>query len=396
MRRPLAILFLTLFTSIVGLSILFPVMGPLGRELGLREREIGMVSSAYALLQLLCAPFWGRASERFGRKPVMMIGTVGFGVGFALLGTAVELGRAHVLGHDALVASMVGARAVGGALSSAMLPTAQAYVADVTPPEKRTQGMAVLGGAFGLAVIVGPALGAGITTLFDLVAPIWTSVALAVMNLALIALVLPVVPRAAPIARPAGGPSLFRRVAPLLLVGLVATTATVLVEQTIAFSYEDLLHLEHRDTPRWVGGALVAYGVVAVLTQGVLVRRATLTPRALLLLGTPLLFLSMIGLTFADGLVTLTLSLLLQALGQGLVLPGVSAAISVEARSGEQGPLMGLHGSAQGIGRFLGPLIGPSLYGIDRTFPYALGAVLVAVTLGLVLLGARRPVVAHA
>ena len=80
--RPLGVLFLTLFTSILGLSILFPVLAPLGRHLGLGETEIGLTSAAYALAQLLFAPFWGRTSERWGRRPVLIVGVIGFLLGF--------------------------------------------------------------------------------------------------------------------------------------------------------------------------------------------------------------------------------------------------------------------------------------------------------------------------
>jgi MFS family permease len=187
----MGLLFFALFNSILGLSVLFPVLGPLGRSLALSETEIGLVSTGYALTQLLFAPYWGRLSETRGRKPVLLVGIVGYAIGFAAFGVAATLGEGGALSHELLVVALVGSRLVGGALSSATLPTAQAYAADLSEAKDRTAAMGIVGAAFGLAIIFGPAIGASIAHFFGLLAPVWLSVALAAANAVLVASILP-------------------------------------------------------------------------------------------------------------------------------------------------------------------------------------------------------------
>ncbi|MGE0790716.1 MAG: MFS transporter [Sandaracinaceae bacterium] len=392
--KPMAVLFLALFNSILGLSILFPVLPPLGRELGLQEWEIGLLSSGYALSQLLFAPAWGRRSERVGRRPVLMIGVLGFAVGFAAFAGVAELGLRHALGHWTLLALLLSARTFGGALSSATLPTAQAYAADLSDSGSRTSAMAVIGAAFGLGIVFGPAIG-GLTSWAtgSLLAPVYLSSAVALVNAVFIRTSLPEPPkRDASTPRPSPPGGLVRRLFPLLATSLVVTLASVAMEQTIAFYFQDRLHLTELETPRYVGGALVAYGVVAVLAQGFLVRRFKLSPLTLMRFGLPIAFVGYAALPFCTSFVPMTLALVTQGLGQGLLLPGVTAAISLAAGDHDQGPAAGLNGSATGLGRLLGPAMGPALYGLGRSqaelgpgLPYAVSAILVLGLLAIVL-----------
>ena len=123
------------------------------------ESQIGLTSTSYALAQFLAAPVWGRLSERYGRKPILLVGVSGFGVGFVGLGVVAELGARGVIHGVALVATLVAVRLAGGLLSSATIPTAQAWAADLTDRENRTRGMAMIGAAFGLGIVFGPVIG---------------------------------------------------------------------------------------------------------------------------------------------------------------------------------------------------------------------------------------------
>ena len=391
MRRQLGTLFLTLFTSILGLSILFPVLGPLGRHFHLGETEIGAASTAYALAQLLFAPFWGRRSETVGRRPVLITGVLGFGMGFLLLALVIELAERGILAGSSLVAAMIGARFLGGALSSAVLPTAQAYVADVTPAAERTKGMAVIGAAFGLAIICGPGIGALASHFFGLIAPIWVSVAVGAVNLVLVIWLLPEPEKRVHAARPPATASLFSRLRTILFAGFVITTAAVLMEQTLAFLYQDVLSLDDERTPALVGVALVAYGVVAVLTQGFLVRRVRIEPRTMLLIGMPITAAGLMLLTIADSYPVLLFATAIQGLGQGLVQPGATSLLSLLAHYDEQGTAAGLGSSSQGLGRLVGPLLGPALYEVHRTLPFYASTGLLLITVLGVLVAIPAP-----
>lgn len=387
--RPMVLLFVALFNSILGLSVLFPIFGPLGRALDLSELEVGLLSAGYALMQLLLAPVWGRRSETAGRKPILLVGVIGFAVGFAAFGGVAWAGMQGHLGHGALLAALLGTRILGGAFSSATLPTAQAYAADISDREQRTGAMAVIGAAFGLGVIFGPAIGAGLVEVTggDLLAPVWFSSGVAVVNAIFIALRLPEPEPHRPLEPAPPLASLARTVWPILLVGLVATVASVAMEQTVAFYFQDRLGITEEETPKYVGAALFVYGVVAVFAQGYLVRRRQVRPITLLRVGVPLAIAGYAGFVFATGFATLTLALAVQGLGQGLLLPGVTSAGSLAVGEESQGSVAGLNSASTGIGRLSGPLVGGGLYellrvtGIGAQYTYALSAALLVLVL---------------
>ncbi len=377
--RPKALLFLALFNSILGLSVLFPILAPLGRQLGLGELEIGSLSTGYSLMQFISAAYWGRQSETKGRKPILLVGIIGFAgtfLGFALI---CEAGFRGWLGHYALYASLLSVRLVGGLLSSATFPTAQAYMADITEREDRTSGMALIGAAFGLGIIFGPAIGAGLSY-FGLLTAVYFSVGVAVLNAIFVFTILPE-PEKHVGHVPGDQRSVFKRVWPLLGVAVVATTASVAMEQTIAFYFQDRLGLDEGATARAVGTALVLYGVIAVFVQGWLVRRVTLPPLKLVRGGLPVVMVGLVLLVFSDTFGALTGSLLLQGVGQGLALPGITSMLSLCVADNEQGAVAGLNSAAQGLGRTVGPLLGTALYEVHAELPYITSASLVAVVL---------------
>ncbi|MDQ3032898.1 MAG: MFS transporter [Myxococcota bacterium] len=376
------LLFFTIFNSILGLSVLFPILGPLGRELGLAETQVGAMSTSYALMQLLLSTWWGRKSETAGRKKILLVGVIGFALAFGLLGVVAEIGRAGLVPNLVLFALMLAARFIGGAFASAMLPTAQAYAADITSAEKRTSGMAVIGAAFGLAIVFGPVIGGVLAHFFGLTAPIWFSTGFGVLNALLVWRRLPEPPARAPSTRaPAALRDVAHRAWPLLAVAAVATSATVMMEQTIAFLMEDRLHLTHDETPIWMAGGLFVYGVVAVAVQGGLVRRVRIAPTMLVRLGLPLTIAGLLTMMLAHDYAWIVVGMALQGFGQGLALPGVTSAMSLAVDDSEQGAIAGLNNSAQGLGRLFGPLVGTSLYELHRALPYGAGAALIGIVL---------------
>lgn len=391
--RPMALVFVALFNSILGLSVLFPIFGPLGRDLGLSEIEIGCIYAGYALMQLIFAPAWGRRSEKVGRKPVLLTGVIGFAGGFLAFALVAELGMRGVLGHWPLFGLLMASRIIGGAFSSATLPTAQAYAADVSDRSSRTSAMAVIGAAFGLGIVFGPAIGAGVSWAADsLLAPVYLSVSVAVLNAIFIALRLPEPERAETTKPPGSAREHLKRIWPLLALSLVATLASVAMEQTIAFYFMDRLGISEEAAPPYVGLALVIYGVVAVIAQGFIVRRAKMRAISLVRAGLPIALLGYVLLPLAHDFWLITAAMVTQGLGQGLLLPGVTASISLASGDGEQGSAAGLNSSATGLGRLFGPLIGTGLYGLGKAtawlgpgLPYMVSAGLVGALLLLVL-----------
>ncbi|MDW8247185.1 MAG: MFS transporter [Sandaracinaceae bacterium] len=370
----MALLFLAIFGSILGLTILFPILGPLGRSLGLSETEIGSISTGYALAQFLTAPFWGKQSEKWGRKKVILVGLFGFCFGFAAFGWIAMLGLQGSVNHKALIAGLIASLFLGGALCAATLPTAQAYAADFSETSDRTRAMAAVGAAFGLAIVVGPGIGALAARIGGLLAPIWLSVILSLVNALLVTLFLPEPKRRHQSTNSPGLLNVAQKVPHLLIAGFATTMASVAMEQTIAFVFEDRLKLRHDEAPGWIGIGLVAYGISAVFAQGILVRSFSLSPRALLLSGLPLAAISMALLAIANSFTLLLICLACQGLGQGMIGPGITAALSLGVDQNEQGTIAGIHSSSQALGRLAGPLVGGGLYEWSEKYPYIFGA----------------------
>jgi len=318
---------------------------------------------------------------------VLLTGVLGFATSFFLFAVVAELGMRHVIGGLPLYLGLVASRAVGGTFSSATLPTAQAYVADVTGRDERTAGMAVIGAAFGLGIIFGPLIG-GALSLVSLLAPVYVSAGIALLNAAFIATKLREPERRLAVRAPELGP-VAAKVWRLLGVALAVTLASVAMETTIAFYFQDRLALTAEQTPPVVGIALGVYGVAAVFAQGVLVRRFRWPPLRLLGGGLPCALAGLTCLIFARERVAITAALALQGFGQGLAVPGVTSAVSLGVSEDEQGAVAGLNSAAQALGRLMGPLVGPSLYQLRPEYPYGFSACLLGLVIVL-LVGNRR------
>ncbi|MFL6562401.1 MAG: MFS transporter, partial [Bacillus sp. (in: firmicutes)] len=146
-KSALPILFVVMFLVMVGFGIIIPVLPFYAEEIGANPTELGLLMAVYSLMQLIFAPMWGQVSDRIGRKPVMMIGITGLGLSFLIQALSTELWM------------LFAARIIGGILSSANMPTAMAYVADITTEENRGKGMGIVGAATGLGFVFGPAIG---------------------------------------------------------------------------------------------------------------------------------------------------------------------------------------------------------------------------------------------
>jgi MFS family permease len=378
------ILFLTIFTAMLGLSVLFPILAPLGRELGLSETQVGWFSTAYSLMQFVFSPIWGARSERVGRKPVLIMGLVGFSISFGLFGTFAHLGLQGGLAGGTLFGLLLASRLIGGMLSSATLPTAQAMMADLSSARDRAASLGLIGAAFGLGVVFGPALG-GLLSTFSLTTPIYFSAGLGLVTAAVAWRVLPETRRADSVPMGHGDRrALLTRGAIGLFLGVSAlsTLASVGMEQTIAFYVQDTLKLTPGSTATTVGGMLAVFGIVAAAVQGGAIRPLSrkVQPAALISLGLAVMAAGMFLLPQTHAYWPITAALAVIGVGSAILSPSLSAALSLSVPANQQGTVAGLNSSALALGRMTGPLIGTGLYqSVSHGAPYLLsGAVLVA------------------
>jgi MFS family permease len=167
-RRSLAILFIVVFIDLLGFGMVIPVMALYAKHLGAPEATIGWLSTGYSAMQFLFAPIWGRLSDRVGRRPMLLVSIAMTSVAFAIYGFADSF------------AVLLASRLFAG-VATANIGIAQAYVADVTPPEGRARGMGLIGAAFGLGFVLGPAL-SGLLARHSLALPGFAAAALAAAN----------------------------------------------------------------------------------------------------------------------------------------------------------------------------------------------------------------------
>ncbi len=338
----------TAFVLMLGLGVLFPVLPFLTRELGISDARAGWLLAAYPLASLAASPFWGRFSDRRGRKPALVIGLVGYGVGFGLFG----LGR----DFDELLA----ARVLGGLFSAAALPSLFAYVADVTKQETRSTAMGVLGAGIGLGVTFGPLLGWVTWSAYGLRAPYFVSGAIGLANALAVALVLPESTRAA-VEEVVERVSLWKSAGallPFLAASFLTSTARISVDATFGFFAQTALAA----TPGGVAALLTAMGLAGALVQGGLLRAVAgrVSDGALFTAGCAVLAAGLGLLSVSSSWPTATCAGLLVAIGFALLSPTLAALLSRAAESA-QGDAQGLNGSATALSRIVAPLLFTSM-----------------------------------
>lgn len=392
MGRNKGILFLTIFVAMLGLSVLFPIFGPLSRQLHLTETQTGWFSTAYSLMQFVFSPIWGARSERVGRKPVLVMGLIGFAISFGLFAVVADMGLRGALSGMTLFALLVGARFIGGILSSATLPTAQAMMADLSDKGNRAAAMGMIGAAFGLGVIFGPALG-GFLSRYGLTVPVYFSAGLGLVTALLAASSLKET-RLPEHHTPAGDRNALLRgpILIFLVVSALYTLASVGMEQTISFRVQDSLNLTSAQTPEVVGKMLMMFGFVSAAVQGGAIRPLSkrIAPPALIVTGLLIMGLGMLLLSQVTGYWPITGALVLVGVGSAVLGPSLSAALSLSVDENRQGQVAGLNSSALALGRMTGPLIATGLYQkVSPSAPYMLsGVVLLAL---LLLMAIARP-----
>ena len=349
---PLGIVFTTVVIDLVGFGIVLPILPLWAENFGASPVQIGLITASYAVMQLLFAPVWGRLSDRYGRRPIILVSLAGSAVAALTIGLA-----------GTLVVLFV-ARVVQG-IAGASYAAAQAYVADVTTPEERAKGMGMIGAAFGLGFVLGPAIGA-VFSAVDERLPFFVAAGLAAVNWLIAYRRLPESLR--PGAREAPAPRLglvrralgSRDLAPLVWLSFIATFAFVGMESTFALFGERRFDYDMVEM-----GLLFTYiGVLAVFSQGYLVGRVV--PRwgevRVMTAGLVGTAAGLVVVAVAHDLSLLLVGLALLAVPSGLVFSTTTALISLAAGDREQGAVLGLTAAIGGAARIAGPIAATLLF----------------------------------
>jgi DHA1 family tetracycline resistance protein-like MFS transporter len=369
--RPLVIIFLTIFVNLVGFGIIIPLLPFYAETFGASPLVIGLLFAVFSLCQLLAAPALGDLSDRYGRRPILIFSLAGTVVSFVML----------ALAHS--VAMLFAARIVDG-LSGGNISTARAYVADITEPKDRARAYGIIGAAFGLGFILGPAL-SGVLAGISYAAPIWAAAGITLVATAMAWLWLPeTVHRArAGTGNPfAYLPELLRRsqIRRVLTIDFLywlsfatfQTTFSLFVARRFGFGVSK------------TGYFFAAFGLLGAVIQGGFIRPIVkrLGDKPTFLIGLGFGAFGLVAAALSHSVLLFALALIPLAFGIGFGHPTMSSLVSLVARGDEQGRVQGAASAVESLGRTIGPIWGnASLQQYGESMPYISAAALLLLTL---------------
>jgi DHA1 family multidrug resistance protein-like MFS transporter len=391
-RYILTLLFLTMFIVMVGFGIIMPILPYYAESMGASATELGLLTALYAGLQFIFAPFWGRVSDRIGRRPVLLLGLIGFSLTFIGFGLSTRLWMLYL------------SRGISGLITSATLPTVMAYIADTTEKENRGNGMSILGAAMGLGMIFGPVIG-GFLGEYSPSTPFFFSAGLA-LTIALFAVIflpesLSETARATArldkrrrgvldVLRMLKGPLGF-----LLILALLTSFGMAQMESTSALFYERKFGAGEAE----MGFIFMVMGVISFLAQFLLVGRAIkyLGEKKIIkyaLLGVSIAF---VVYPLISNITSAMIVVAIMGFSSSFLRPALNTLVSNQSSASEQGVAMGVANSYYSLGRMFGPVTGGIIFdymGLNMPFYFAAVVNLTAFSLSFLFLRAeKQPVV---
>jgi MFS family permease len=401
-RKPsLLVIFLTVFIDLIGFGIVLPLLPLYGESYGARGWEISLLMAAFSATQFLFAPMWGRLSDRIGRRPVLLASTAGAVASYALFAYAT-----HFQGAVAFWLIVL-SRALAG-ICGANITVAQAYIADITPPEQRSKRMGLIGMAFGLGFIFGPPLGGFSFKILGDAGPGIVASALCALNLILAFFILPESWTPTAHTDTARRPRLEQwlhtlrqpTIGLLIVIFFLATFCFTCFELTMGLVIATNFHLGIK-TPEAISVASTLFmycGIIGAFVQGGPIGKLvkSLGERKLIAMSLFLTAISLGPIPFIHGTGKLSWSILFTpqggawwlllialavlAIGSGLTRPPLFGLLSVLTPADQQGATIGIAQSAGSLARIFGPLFAGAFFEAHAALPYVSCAVIAFVT----------------
>ena len=390
-KRAFAIIFCSSVATAIGNTGLISVLPLIGRSLAIPDEMVVAIFSLSAILWAVSSPFWARASDRYGRKPLMMVGLSGFMISMTVCGAVVSAGLGRLAAPMAIFGMLLLGRALFGLFGAASNPANQAYVADHTPREERTQAMASLAGAFGLGTVFGPWLAPYfIYPVVGLAGPLFTFAAIAAAMLFVVWRFLPESRRrgeppqdASAEAEAVAGEVADKvrpmwkdpRVIPFALYGFVVATCQTAQQQTIGFLVIDKLGVSPLAAKDSIAMAMAFGAIAGLLAQWGLIRMFQMTPRQLLRWGVICGAGGNLLVAVAPDYHTVVAGYALASLGFGFARPGFTAGSSLAVGWKDQARVAGAIAAVNGVNAVFAPVF-MALYRANHAAPFYLNMAL--------------------
>lgn len=365
-------LFVALVVNAAGhayFTITFPA---LGRELALDDIDTSIVLSLSALLMILSAPIWGWLCEKWGRRPVVLIGLTAAGLSSVALAVVIQDPFELMLHAQLLFTLLLVIRSIHTLLSSGIQPAAQAIVADLTSQKERAYGMGLLGASFGIGTVLGGLLALLSGSEFLVAGFLFLCALLGVVAVLLISFF----QETGHIQKTQKSPRLaFNQLWYLLLTTLLGLAVYSALQQVTSWRLQDDFAMSSDASVRFTGAIMMSTMLTMVLTQALLVRWLNYSASKLRLLGATVVAAALLFAALAYSSLLLLLSMCALGLGLGMLMPGNLAMLSLSVSEFQQGKIAGVNGLCQGLGLALGPILGSLLYQADTRLPYLVASI---------------------
>jgi MFS family permease len=372
-KSPLIVIFFTVFLDLLGFGLIIPVLPVFAKELGADNIQVGMIAGVYSLMNFLIAPLWGALSDRYGRRPII------------LMSIAITAASYLLFGFTSSLILLFLSRMMSG-VGSANLSVAQAYISDSTTPENRAKSLGIIGAAFGLGFIFGPLVGGLVKSEFGISALGILACSLSTLNLALAYFLLPESIKARNKERKL---SLFsfkdlyavlqrEAISSLFFINFIYITAFSMMQITGVILWKEEYGLDEKH----IGYMFAFIGITSSVVQGGLIGKLNKMwgEQKLLTIGLSCMVFGLVSIPFAPRnewfFLIEGISMFLLAFGSGCATPAANSLLSKLAHENEQGKVLGLNMSFSSLSRVIGPVLGGFCYNMHHAMPFLSAGVL--------------------
>ena len=376
-------LFLTIFIDLLGFGIIIPILPVVTKKMAIQsglhldaDVAVGLTMGVFSLMQFLFSPIWGSLSDKIGRRPIILGSILATAVGYVMLGVS----------NTFIILFL--ARLVAG-IGSANVSAAQAYIADITPPQERAKRMGLIGAAFGLGFVFGPPIGGALFAAGGLMWVGFATAALCVLNFAMAWFTLPEslteknIERRSFISSFTGLRHVWKEevLGELFVINVIYIAAFSMMQVNASVLWHEHYHLTEKE----VGYMFGFIGVCSAVVQGGLIGtiQRVVGLQRMLLFGCPIVAvgLSIIPLPSQEWFVMVQIcAVIFLAIGNGMLMPAINSLVSANTPAHDQGKTLGLLQSTGSLARSVGPVVSGFLYSMGFMFPYLSAGVLMMFT----------------